>query len=295
MISGELFALLAALAYGLAGVAINRGKASARGDNGVFLSVLVTATLTGAMWLIWGEVSVRSVLNPDKRWPLAVFALAGLMSTVFGRQLMFRATEQTGPVMASLLRRLTPVFGLPLAYVMLSQLPDGVTLAGAGLVMAAVVFYLPPGALMGGGAHRIGVVFGIGSALAYALAYTLRSHALVSLPDAALGTCVGALAGVAWFVMLAALRRDPARRFAFLIVDRGPWHVLAALTLSAGQFLQFLALKSASVVSVATLGTLEVFFSAVFLSALTGKLPDNLVRLCLAGGVALIGSALMLV
>ena len=38
--TGEAFAVLAALAYGVAGVAIVQGRPMARGDNGVFLSVL---------------------------------------------------------------------------------------------------------------------------------------------------------------------------------------------------------------------------------------------------------------
>jgi len=292
--NGEIYALLAALAYGLAGVAIMRGKPEARGDNGVFLSVVVTAMLTGVIWAFWGSVPASALLSVDTLDAVGIFALAGLMSTVLGRMLMFRATERTGPVAASLLRRLTPVFGLPLAFVILSELPDGLTLAGAVLVMAAVMFYLPPSTLKAGTVSRIGLAFGVGSALAYATAYTLRSSALVTLPDAALGTCIGALAGLIWIVGVAALRPGRTGQFRALFVDRGRWHVLAAITLSAGQFLQFLALKTASVVSVATLGTLEVFFAALIVSWMTGRRPETLHRLLVAGAVALAGTAIML-
>lgn len=47
--TGEGFALLAALGYGLASVTIIKGKAAAQGDNGVFLSVVVTAVVSGLM------------------------------------------------------------------------------------------------------------------------------------------------------------------------------------------------------------------------------------------------------
>lgn len=292
--SGEIHALLAALAYGFAGVAIARGKRAARGDNGVFLSVVMTAALTGAIWAIWGSIPARALARMDSVGAVGVFIAAGLMSTVFGRMLMFRATERTGPVTASLLRRLTPVFGLPLAFVVLSELPDGLTLAGAVLVMASVFLYLPGGAIRTGTVSRSGLIFGVGSAAAYALAYTLRSSALVSLPDAALGTCIGALAGLVWILGGALLRRDRPRHLRNLTIDRGRWHVLAAVALSTGQFLQFLALKSASVVSVATLGTLEVFFAAVILWWMTGNRPENLGRLLAAGAMALAGTAVML-
>ncbi|MCK0150151.1 DMT family transporter [Marivita sp. S6314] len=291
---GEIYALLAAAAYGVAGVAIAKGKAGARGDNGVFLSVLATAVLSGVIWVLWGSVPVRTLVETENLGPIGVFVLAGLMSTVFGRMFMFRATEQTGPVMASLLRRLTPVFGLPLGYVVLSELPDVATLAGASMVMAAVIFYLTPSKVDTRRISRIGIALGVGSALAYALAYTLRSAALVTLPDAALGTCIGALAGVVWIACGTALRRGGRRSFQALLIDRNRWHMLAAFALSAGQFLQFLALKSTSVVSVATLGTLEVFFTALILRWATGQRPVRLWRLVGAGGVALAGTAIML-
>lgn len=56
--------------------------------------------------------------------------------------------------------------------------------------------------------------------------------------------------------------RGPAAGLRHATCDHGPWHWITALALSAGQTLQFLALKSTAVSVVAVLGTLEVFFSA---------------------------------
>lgn len=292
--SGELYALLAALAYGGAGVAIAKGKMTARGDNGLFLSVVATAVLSGLIWVFWGQVPASALRDPEAIGPIIIFALAGLMASVFGRMFMFRATEWTGPVTAGLLRRLTPVFGLLFGFLMLAEWPDMVTLAGAVIVTGAVLFYLPPSALRQGRFSQIGLAFGVGSAAAYALAYTLRSAALAGLPDAALGTFIGALVGGIWILGTASLRRDRPRSVRALLVDRGRWHLLAASALSAGQFLQFLALKSATVVTVATLGTLEVFFAAVILRVATGAPPAYPWRLMAAGAAALGGTALML-
>ncbi|NUH63891.1 DMT family transporter [Sulfitobacter sp. S0837] len=290
--SGELYALLAALAYGFAGVAITKGRATARGDNGLFLSVIATALLSGLIWVLWGTVSVRA-MSADSLRPMALFALAGLMATVFGRLFMFKATERTGPVIAGLLRRLTPVFGLLLGYLFLSEWPGEVTLAGAAIVTGAVLVYLRPASLNEASFSRIGLAFGVGSAAAYAFAYTLRSAALESLPDAAFGTFVGALVG-GFCILAAALLRQGQAPLRTLLVDRGRWHLLTAAALSSGQFLQFLALKTASVVTVATLGTLEVFFAAMILRWMTGARPANLWRLVTAGSAALVGTAIML-
>ena len=290
--SGELYALLAALAYGFAGVAITKGRAVARGDNGLFLSVVATALLSGLIWMLWGAVSVRA-MSADSLRPIALFALAGLMATVFGRLFMFKATERIGPVIAGLLRRLTPVFGLLLGYLVLSEWPGETTLAGAAIVTGAVLVYLRPAALNESSIGRIGLAFGVGSGAAYALAYTLRSAALECLPDAAFGTFVGAVVGGVC-ILAAAMLRQGQSPLCTLLVDRGRWHLLTAVALSTGQFLQFLALETASVVTVATLGTLEVFFAAVILRWMTGVRPANLWRLATAGSAALVGTAIML-
>ncbi len=290
--SGELLAVFAALAYGVAGVSIVQSKATARGDNGVFLSVVLTALLSCALWLGWGSVEIAALGTPVGQTGLAVFALAGVASTVLGRQTMYRATERIGAVRAGLLRRLTPLFALPCAFIVLGEVPGGLTLAGGGLVLAGVVIYMRPSTGTMTAAPAAGLLLGILSPLAYALAYTLRGLGLDLIPDAALGTFIGALVGAAWFLAAAVLRNglDGLRH---LTVDRGAGHWLTALVLSAGQLLQFFALKAAPVVSVAMLGTLEVVFSALIILAVTRGETVAITRLVIAALLSMAGTALL--
>lgn len=290
---GEVYALLAAIAYGIGGVTITKGKDTARGDNGVFLSVVVTAVLTCVLWLGWGQVPLSALRDPQSAKPLALFGLAGLFSTVLGRVTMYRATELLGAIPASLLRRLAPVFALPLAFLLLAELPDALALLGAGLVLLGVGLYLWHPAAFPVEAARTGLLLGVGSAAFYAAAYALRALGLTLLPDAALGTFVGALLGCLWFLGAAILRGQSKPRLQRLLADRGPWHWLTAIALSAGQTLQFFALKTAPVVSVATIGALEVFFAALLMAALSGSRHIQMGRLVGAGLLAAIGTALL--
>ncbi|MBE0455226.1 MAG: DMT family transporter [Roseovarius sp.] len=266
--SGEGLALLAALFYGLAGVAIIKGKPAARGDNGVFLSVLMTAGVSAALWLFQGQTGLSELGSPDALEPLTVFVAAGLFSMVLGRTTMYRATEQIGPVATSLLRRLSPVFALPLALVFLAEVPRWWTVLGVALVIGAVMLHIGRPTLKPDRSIGIGWLLGIGSAAFYAVSYTLRSHGLDLLPDAALGTFIGALAGLVWLLSAVAVGSERGARLRRLLKDRGPWHLLTAVTLSAGQICQFYALQSAPVVVVATLGSLEVFFAALLSAAI---------------------------
>ncbi|MCI5112297.1 MAG: DMT family transporter [Marivita sp.] len=291
--TGEVYALLAAAAYGVAGVTIVRSKASARGDNGVFLSVVATAALTWALWFGWGEVPARTLLAPESRQALVIFALAGLFSTVLGRVTMYRATERIGAVRASLLRRLTPVFALLCALVLLAEVPDARTIIGGAIILAGVMCYWQRPRRRTGPGFDPGLLLGIGSAFFYALAYTMRSLGLDTLPDAAFGTFIGALVGSLWFFGAAVVRRGPRAGVGHLLRDHGRWHCATALALSVGQTLQFFALKSAPVSIVAVLGTLEVFFSAGLVMVFAHSEPIPRKRLALAATTAAAGTAIL--
>jgi len=72
---------------------------------------------------------------------------------------------------------------------------------------------------------------------------------------------VGALAGMLWFLSIAALSPQPYKALSRLVVDRSIWHFTTAISLSVGQILQFFALKYADVSTVAILGSFEVFIT----------------------------------
>lgn len=291
--SGEFLAILAALAYGLAGVSIVRGKATARGDNGVFLSVVLTAFLSWFLWLGSGTVKLAELANPDAFTAIAIFALAGIFSNVLGRQSMYRATEHIGAVQAGLLRRLTPLFALPCAFLILNELPGSPTLLGGALILVGVLVYMRFPTATGTSGSRAGLILGTLSPLAYALAYTFRGLGLDQMPDAAFGPCVGAMVAAGWLLAVIVIRKGFQDGWHFITVDHSARHIQTALALTTGQLLQFFALKTTTVVSVSVLGTLEVLFSALIILLFTKCEPIAIKRLLIASLLAMIGTALV--
>jgi uncharacterized membrane protein len=122
----------------------------------------------------------------------------------------------------------------------------------------------------------------------------LRRQGLETLPDPALGTFIGAITGMMWMLAASSAGANRALRLRGLVVDRGPWHWLTASALSLGQTSQFFALKSASVVVVATIGALEVFFAAVLGRLLLGGQGVCNGRVWLPAAVAVFGTGLLL-
>ncbi len=284
---------MAALAYGLAGVSIVRSKSAAKGDNGVFLSVVLTAAISCVLWLGWGSMSAYIVLEDNGWLAIVIFGLAGLFSNVLGRQTMYRATALTGAVSAGLLRRLTPLFALPCGFFFLGEKPGLLTLLGGALVLWGVLMYMRPFSSAASKVSITGVSLGVLSSLAYALAYTFRSLGLEFLPDAILGTFIGALVGVLWILLFTISKKGIRLGFAYLTHDFSFQYWRTASLLSVGQLLQFFALKSANVVSVAVLGTLEVIFSALFILFITKCEQIAVKRLLCAIVLAMAGTFLI--
>lgn len=290
---GELFALCSAACYGMAGVTIARSRNQRRGDGGVFLSVLVTALLTGALWLLAGSAPVLPADGTHWR-ALGLFAVAGVCATVLGRLFMYRSTEILGPVGAAMLRRLIPLFAIPLAILLIGDWPGPAELAGGGLVLAGVFAFSGSAAPVGALA---GLSLGLLSAASYALSYGLRKLGLMQLPDPLLATCAGASAGCLCYLGWACLYGSSDRRWTrlhYLLADRSAGFLGTALLLSAGQTLQLAALLHTSVTSVALIGALDVLFSALFAALLLRQrlqpTPHGLIAALLVG----LGSALLL-
>lgn len=299
---GELFAGLAALAFGISGAAVAKGALTGRGhgDNGAFLSVLVTFAFAFVLWLVLGSEGLLRPWDEGMWQGVALFLVAGLLSTVLGRLTMFSAVANAGVIAAGLLRRLTPLFASALAFLVLGEaisLTTAVGMAAVMLSILAVVARKGPasrnGAGTGAARPRLGQAMGALSAFSYACSFVVRKIAMTAVPDALLGTFVGAVAALGWY---AAMALRPGRyRAAVLGLRRGTgrWQVLAAFSMSIGQVLQFLALHNADIAVVSIIGSLEVFVSAWLAAYVlrTERPPDRttIVAACVAtAGVALI-------
>ncbi len=267
---GESIALASAAFFGLSGAAIAKGAPDARGDNGAFLSVLLTLAFAGILWLAIGVAEGW----PTDPVPLAVgiafFAASGLLATVFGRLTNFRAIALSGAIRASLYRRLIPVFSVILGFVILGERYSLSAVIGMLVIGASVALTIRarmpvvdgPAADVPAPQMRLGVMFGFVCALCYASAYITRKLAMDYIPDAAFGAMFGALTGLLWYVAAAPVSTRYRTNLTQVFATAGPWQWIAAASLSIGQVLLFFALKHADVAVVAIIGTTEIFIGA---------------------------------
>lgn len=298
---GELYALLSAASFGVAGAAVAKGAPEARGDNGVFLSIILTCALSGLLWVIFG-IELATI---DGEYALVVgvafFVAAGLLATVFGRLTNFRSIAMSGTIRAGVFRRLIPVFSTAMAVLFLGERYSPLAVAGMVLILASIALVLwvrtPHSANVLPGHSksyvRLGLAFAALSAFCYALAYIARKLAMQDVPDAAFGAMIGAVTGVLWYVAASPFNSRYRRSIVSVFEDAGPWQWLAALGMSFGQILLFFALMSSPVAVVAIIGSLEMFVGAYLAAFLFKSEPEPGVVLIFATFVAAIGVSLV--
>jgi drug/metabolite transporter (DMT)-like permease len=82
--AGDVLALASAASFACANVLIARGSRPEGGDNGAFTSLLITAAIAGAGWIIQG---VARGFEPVTWRALAWFAGGGVFTGFIGRVL----------------------------------------------------------------------------------------------------------------------------------------------------------------------------------------------------------------
>lgn len=280
---GEALALASAACFGLAGASIARGMRSRTGpggDNGALLSVIFSAIVAAVLWLARPSSALED--TPAQAWAaaIALFVLAGLLSTVLGRLTLFRSVALSGATRSSLLRRMIPVFAAIFAWVFLAEVPGLSDLAAMALILMGVLYAVTGRVAHTGPAAAPGMVMGLGLGLAsagfYGGSYVARKLGMVHVPDAAFGALIGALTGLVWYAVayVASPQTRKVVRELRLTTDR--WHVITASALAAGQTTLFFALAHAEVAIVAVIGATEVFISAILASVVfrTEALPN---------------------
>lgn len=277
---------------------VGKGAQRGGGDNGAFLSVIATAVLAGMLWLPGALLNGFPSLAGHAEG-LGWFALSGLLTIILGRSFFYASIAKLGAIRASAVSRLTPFFSAGLAALLLNE---AVTPLGAvGMTLIGLGFALLVSGMLRDGARRhaaapsgpAGYIFGPVSSLCYASGLVARKLGLLDLPDASLGTFVGAATALAVSLALALVSARHRSAVTGLVTSTTRWHVFSALTISIGQLSQFKAIQLIEVSRVAMINTSEVAFTLILSTWVlrTERRPTAvtlLAALLAAGGAVLI-------
>jgi drug/metabolite transporter (DMT)-like permease len=268
---GQLLAVFSAASFAFANNFISLTRRSG-GDKGVLFSVLVTMAMSGLIWVVL-ESSVGIVPKSDADWQaIGWFALSGVCAMVFGRSLVFESIRRLGVTRSTAVKRLNPFFSVVLAASLLHERISLADLVGMAAIAAAFGLMIRESFVhgrisVGGAPPASHYLFGVFGALAYAFAYIARKLGLNLVDAPAFGTFVSAVAGFAFFGLVATVSERYRSFFRNLFNSLDRWIVASAIMVSLGQILLFAALAHERISTVVMIASLEIFIS-VFLSVM---------------------------
>ena len=286
-LAGDALALASAAAFACANVLIARGSRPEGGDNGAFTSLLITAAIAGAGWIVAG---LARGFEPVTWRALAWFAGGGVFTGFIGRVFYYASVQSLGAMRSSAMKRLNPFFAVLLGVLVMGDAISGTMTVGLAMIASSFVVLVgaawqrgAPAVAQGprSGALHWGYVYGPVSALGYSTGYLLRKMGLAEAHDAWLGACVGCLVGALFFVITAAFNRDYARAVRATFQRPSGWLLAAGVMSSAGQILYFFALNWSTISRVALLGSMEIFVT-MFLAWLFLRKRESLTPSLLA-------------
>jgi drug/metabolite transporter (DMT)-like permease len=286
--AGDAFAIASAVCFAVSNITIARGARPGAEDNGAFVSLLLTAAIAGAGWLVAG--AVRG-FEPVTARAIVWFAGAGVFTAFVGRVFFYASVQHLGAMRSSTMKRLNPFFAVLLGVLVLGEALTPAMVAGMLLIVASFVVLVgasgapPPGPA--GTARRlvnIGYLYGPVSALGYATGYLLRKMGLADAPDALLGAAIGCLVGALLFLATAAVNDDYARAVRLTFAAPNAWLIGAGVMSSCGQILYFAALGENPMSRVALITSMEVFVT-LFLGAVFLRRRETLTPALAAAAV----------
>lgn len=295
-ILGDLAALASATCFSISNITIARGARPDAEDNGAFVSLLITAVISGAGWI---AVGLARGFEPVTLRALLWFAGAGVFTAFVGRVFFYSSVQHLGAMRSSALKRLNPFFAVILGVLVLrEEITRGMGI-GLGLIVASFLVLVAGSRAPDARAHakssslmaRFGYAYGIVSALGYATGYLLRKMGLEEAHDALLGTMVGCLVGAALFVATAAVNAGYARGVKATFARPNPWLIAAGVMSSFGQILYFVALNESPMSRVALIGSMEVFLTLFLGYAFLRKRERLTPALVLAAILGVAGTA----
>ncbi|OES44731.1 DMT family transporter [Domibacillus iocasae] len=307
---GDLLALLAAFSFGCANVMVKKGTDQNSVNNGAFLSILITFFLAGCIAFGRGMLEGWVIFTTVGIW---WFVLAGILTAFIGRTLLFTSIQHLGSVRASAIKRLNPLFAVLIGIFFLHEALNTWILIGIICIFgsSAVLMYesfittkknkkntaASKQDQRGNGRFRIlkmiasfGYVYGIVSALAYAIGYVVRKEGLEEMPDPYVGTMIGALVGIMVFLFLSLFQKRYRQSIKSTFSSFQPWLFGAGIATSAGQILYFAALLQSGVSQVAIIASTDVIFT-LLLSSLVFKTHEGITKTVIFASItAMVGA-----
>ena len=309
--NGVLWAAVAGVWFGLF-QSVNRASVQ---DLDVYRSTFIQLFVSAVVLSV--ATAVSGELDGLRHVPAAAllnFALAGMVHFVVGWTLLNASQRRLGAARTGPLIATTPLFGAALAAVTLSEVPGAAASAGIAIIVAGVCVGAsgrdrrPVGVVATGRGgslqeeiphDRRGVpwkasVFGLGTALCWAISPIFIRRGLAELDAPLAGVTVSLLASVGAYGLIMLVR---GRRATPASAPRAAmaWKLAAGVLVGLSTWARWYAFSRASVAAVLGLALLSVPTVIVLAPLLVGRAHEPITRPVVIGAGLVVAGALVLI
>jgi drug/metabolite transporter (DMT)-like permease len=286
-VTGALWAAASGIGFGLF-QSLNRRALRDIEDPFVstFLQLAVAAVVLSAVCVGSGEASGLGDAPADA---LAAFAASGIVHFLLGWTFLILSQKRIGAARTSPLLTFAPLFGLPVAAVVVGDEPQAAELA-AIVPMVAGAWLVAGG--RGGRFHLADTAFGLACALMWAISPVFAVHGFEGIGSPLLGVSIGLVAAALAYAVALALRGSvlgPISRGALSL------KLVAALLVAFATWWRWIALEDAPVGVVLALGLLSVPVVLFLAPLIVGSHLEHVTARIWAGSLLVLGGALTLI
>jgi drug/metabolite transporter (DMT)-like permease len=297
--TGVLWAASAGTGFGLFQTANRAAVLEMDVFASTFVQLVVSAVLLAAITAGTGDLFA---IGSASGAAVAYFAAAGLVHFLLGWTLLNASQKALGATRTSPLIATTPLFGTAIAALTLHEVPSLRALGGVALIIAGVYGVEferlrrrgRGGAVGGGDAPRSASLFGLGSALCWAISPILIREGLQNLASPLAGVTVSLVAAALGYGVILAFRA----RLNAVGVSRQAlgWKLVAGVLVGLSTWTRWYALSLVPVAVVLGLSLLSVPTVLVLAPVVVGRQVER-VTVPLVAGAALVvaGAAVVIV
>ncbi len=306
--SGVLWAVVAGVGFGLFQASNRRASRHMDVFLSTFLQILVGAVVLAGIAATTEDVTLLRTAPPAA---LIHFSLAAFVHFFLGWTLLNESQKRIGAARTSPLTSTVPFFGVIIAALAFREFPGAVELAGIGLVVAGVYYVsgekgvVPEaGGASDGGADddgraapravgRRGALFGLGTAVCWAVSPVFIRGGLAGLPSPLLGLTVGmSVCALIYGIVLIARRGALGTRMSS---EAMVFKLLAGSLVGLSTWARWVALDLAPVGVVLAVTMVSVPVTILLSPIAVGRHIERVTPRLWAGASVIIGGSLLLV
>jgi drug/metabolite transporter (DMT)-like permease len=299
---GELSAILCAVCYALSYIFIRKGqKESSPPDHGLFPILLISALALGvaSIALCFTNPSVGRGNWQDLQAPILHAALSGLVGTMIGRLLLYRAIHDLGATRGVVIKGLSPMVTLLVVFLLLKQPMQEEDFIGLACLISAIMLlflerkYSPLRSLFPFPLFRNGVFIAVMAAVAQGIGHSFRQMSVAGVLHPIFGAAIDATTALVAYLVYLLVRGKLGGLLCWYRKSMDSSLFIAGLCSALAMLLFFVAVEHLPVSTVSVLAATEPVFVALFSALFFPRLEritwwSATASMIVAGGIILI-------